>query len=455
MGEIVAKIFKFIVHKLSGSQLRRNVSSGFFATGFGIVVMALKYPLYLHFLDYEVYGAWLMLTTLMGMAQLGMLGIGPAITKLVAEEFGKKDFSSVEKYVSTAILTLLTSGLFIVSFILLFKSQVLDLLGFEGASRVIGETYLVYICLFTVYLFFYQVINATIAGLGRMDISNYSQIVLKLLPLLISVPMLIAGKGVISLLLGNVFAYIFVSIANIFFISSIFKIRIFAFSNISIVYFKKLIKFGIPVFGSSIIAMFFSPATKIFISNYIGIAAVPIYEIASMAANQVLGLFNMAFKALMPELSRLSTENSERSWLRVAKIKANAYRIIVFGGGGLSLFLFLTAPYIFKVWLGLEYKQDIALVFKALIVGTFFSMVTLVQYYSLLASGRTKEFFIYHIIFPGANIVALCVIFLILDKNSILCAAYGNLVGFVAGFVYLNFFTKIMVAKKCPMVELG
>lgn len=455
MGKIVANVFKFIAHKLSGSQLRRNVSSGFLATGLGVIVAILKYPLYLHFLDYEIYGSWLMLATLMGMAKLGMLGIGPAITKLVAEELGKDDIGSVEKYVSTAILTLLISGLFIVSFILLLKLQVLNLLGFEGTSRVVGETYLVYVCLLTILVFLYQVINATIAGLGRMDIANYSQTVLQLLPLLISVPMLIAGKGVASLLVGNVFAYIFVSIANIFFISRIFKIRIFAFSNISITYFKKLMKFGVPVFGSSIAAMFFSPVTKIFISNYIGIAAVPIYEVASKAATQVLGLLNMAFKALMPELSRLSSEKTEQSLRRAAAVKRKAYRIIVFGGGGLSLFLFLTSPYIFKVWLGSEYRLDITLVFRVLIVGMFFSMVTLVQYYNLLALGRTKEFFIYHIMFPGVNIAALCVMFLILNKNSILCAAYANLIGLVAGFIYLNFYTKKMVTKKYPMVELG
>lgn len=455
MGKIVANVFKFIAHKLSGSQLRRNVLSGFFATGLGVIVAILKYPLYLHFLDYEIYGSWLMLATLMGMAKLGMLGIGPAITKLVAEELGKDDIGSVEKYVSTAILTLLISGLFIVSFILLLKLQVLNLLGFEGTSRVVGETYLMYVCLLTILVFLYQVINATVAGLGRMDIANYSQTVLQLLPLLISVPMLIAGKGVASLLVGNVFAYIFVSIANIFFISRIFKIRIFAFSNISITYFKKLMKFGVPVFGSSIAAMFFSPVTKIFISNYIGIAAVPIYEVASKAATQVLGLLNMAFKALMPELSRLSSEKTEQSLRRAAAVKRKAYRIIVFGGGGLSLFLFLTSPYIFKVWLGSEYRLDITLVFRVLIVGMFFSMVTLVQYYNLLALGRTKEFFIYHIMFPGVNIAALCVMFLILNKNSILCAAYANLIGLVAGFIYLNFYTKKMVTKKYPMVELG
>jgi len=436
VGESII-MFKTILKKIAGSQLRMNVLSGFLATGLGVIVTALKYPLYLRFLDYEVYGSWLMLATLLGMAQLGMLGIGPAITKLVAEELGVGDHDAIEKYISTAIVTLLSSGLIIVSVILLLKPHVLNLLGFEGSSLVIGETYLMYMCLLTVLVFLYQAINATVAGLGRMDIANYSQTFLQLLPLLISVPMLIAGKGVASLLVGNVFAYIFVSIANIFFISKIFKIKIFAFSNISIIYFKKLMGFGIPVFGSSVAVIFFLPVTKIFVSNFIGIAAVPVYEVASRATTQVLGLFNMAFKSLMPELSRLSSEKTEQSLLRLASIKAKSYKVIVLGGGSLCTVLFVASPIIFNLWLGQEYKPGISMVFRIMILGVFLSMTTLVSYYHILALGKTTKFFVYHLIFPLANAMALVVFFMIFDFRSLGWAALANVIGWFFGWLYL------------------
>ena len=426
-----------MIKKLFSSQLRINVLSGFLATGLGIIVTALKYPLYLHFLDYEVYGTWLMLTTVMAMAQLGMLGIGPAVTKLVAEEVGKNVFKSAAKYVSTAMLTLLCSGLLLVVVIMLFNSQILNLFGFKGPSRVIGETYLVYMCLLTVYIFLYQAINATVAGLGRMDIANYSQTALQLLPLLISVPMLLSGRGVASLLVGNVFAYIFVSIANVIFISRISKIKIFVFSSISIEHFKKLMKFGVPVFGSSIASMFFMPVTKIFISNYVGIASVPIYEVASRATSQVLGLFNMGFKALMPELSRLNSSSTCHSDERIRKIQRKSLLFSIIAGFLVCSSIFIVCPMVFIIWLGQEYRPEISDATRTMLLGAFLSITSLVSYYNLLARGETTKFFIYHLIFPTINLLALIVIFVVLDYDSVRWAALANVIGGICGWLYL------------------
>ena len=75
--------------KLFSSQLRINMLSGTATTIVNIIVMAVGYPLYLHFLGYEQYGVWLVLTTVLSFASLGTLGIGTAVMKLVAEEHGR------------------------------------------------------------------------------------------------------------------------------------------------------------------------------------------------------------------------------------------------------------------------------------------------------------------------------------------------------------------------------
>jgi O-antigen/teichoic acid export membrane protein len=56
------------------------------ATVVNVVVLAIAYPVYLHFLGHEMYGVWLILATVLTFAQLGNLGISPAVMKLVAEE---------------------------------------------------------------------------------------------------------------------------------------------------------------------------------------------------------------------------------------------------------------------------------------------------------------------------------------------------------------------------------
>lgn len=88
--------------------------------------LIVAYPIYLHFLGYEKYGVWLVLTTILSFAQLGNLGIGHAVMKLVAEEYGRGDIKGIQRYVTTALALLCLSGSFILMGVLLFKVQIIS-----------------------------------------------------------------------------------------------------------------------------------------------------------------------------------------------------------------------------------------------------------------------------------------------------------------------------------------
>ena len=63
-----------MIKRLFSSQLRINMFSGTAATVISVVVLAIAYPVYLHFLGYEKYGVWLVLATILTFAQLDDLG---------------------------------------------------------------------------------------------------------------------------------------------------------------------------------------------------------------------------------------------------------------------------------------------------------------------------------------------------------------------------------------------
>ena len=67
--------------------------SGPVTTVVNAVAMLIAYPV-LHFLGYEKYGVWLVLATVLTFAQLGDLGIGSAVTKLVPECFRRTVFET-------------------------------------------------------------------------------------------------------------------------------------------------------------------------------------------------------------------------------------------------------------------------------------------------------------------------------------------------------------------------
>jgi O-antigen/teichoic acid export membrane protein len=87
-----------MIKKLFSSQLRINMASGMLTTVINTVVIVVAYPIYLHFLGYEKYGVWLVLATVMTFTQVGNLGMGPAVMKLVAEEYGRGDIEGIQHY---------------------------------------------------------------------------------------------------------------------------------------------------------------------------------------------------------------------------------------------------------------------------------------------------------------------------------------------------------------------
>ncbi|HEX8949502.1 MAG TPA: hypothetical protein VF790_11100, partial [Dissulfurispiraceae bacterium] len=104
-----------ILKRLTGSQLRLNVLSGVLSTTAGFVLSIVKYPIFLNFMSYELYGIWLVLTAVLSFAQLGLSSVSVGIVKLVSEEYGKKKLEDVEKYVATALAILLVLGLLLLA----------------------------------------------------------------------------------------------------------------------------------------------------------------------------------------------------------------------------------------------------------------------------------------------------------------------------------------------------
>ena len=143
--------------KLFSSQLRINILSGSATTIVNIIVMAVSYPIYLHFLGYEKYGVWLVLTTVLTFASLGNLGIGTAVMKLVAEEHGRGNILGVQRYITTAIALLLVSGMTILAILLIFRNPIVAAFRLDAPNKQMVLWLLPYIGILCIYTFIVQI----------------------------------------------------------------------------------------------------------------------------------------------------------------------------------------------------------------------------------------------------------------------------------------------------------
>lgn len=382
-----------MIKKIFSSQLRINMASGLAATIINIVAMAAAYPIYLHFLGYERYGVWLVLATVLSFAQLGDLGVGQAVMKLVAEEYGRKDIEAIQQYVTTAMIILLVGGAVVMIAIIGFKAQIIAVFNLSTDNAKIVSWLLPFMGLLSIYVLIVQALNATLSGLGRMDLANYTQSFGRCVAVIVAAILLYSGRGIESLLIGNTLSYVFIHIVSLICIWRIAHIRLLRIGNLDTQRGKHILRFGGAIFGGSVISMLGSPFNMLMLSRYAGVSTIPVYEIGFKASMQVRGLIEAGFRALMPEISRIGANMTRYAKGRISQISRRAMSLIFLFGIPMYLALLIFATPLLRIWLGAEFIQTIPLVFRIMLVATFINLLGVPSYYFLLGMGHVRDVF--------------------------------------------------------------
>ena len=392
-----------MIRRLLSSQLRINMASGVATTIVNAAAMLVAYPIYLQFLGYERYRIWLVLSTVLTFAQLGDLGIGQAITKLVAEEYGRGNTEAVPQYVSTAIAILSAMGIATVIVIVLLRTEIIGVFRLAGEDERTALWLLPYMACLSVYVLLVQALNSTLSGLGRMDLANWAQAAGRLATVGASSLLLYLGQGVQSLLIGNVISYMLINTVSIVLIRRIVHIRVLRMCNLSVRSGKRLMSFGLGLFGGSLVNMLLSPFNKLMLSRYAGVAAVPVYEIAYNGSMQVRALGEAALRALMPEVSRIGASMTERARTRIREINHRSVGLILHFALPLYGALILAAPLLLRTWLGTKSVVSLPPSVRIALVSSLVSLAGVPAYYLLLGLGRVRYCVLCHAILSGVS----------------------------------------------------
>ncbi len=429
-----------IIRQLFSTQLRLNILSGSFSTVLGFIVSAVKFPLYIHFLGYEHYGVWLLLSTILAFAQMGLLGTDTALVKLVAEEYAQENHKAIQEYFMTASCMLLVIGGVLLGTSILFKSQIILFMGLEGENSQLASNILIYMVFFSTGVLAYQIINSILAGIGRFDLANYSQTALQFIPLPISVPLFLLGQGVLSVLIANVVAYLLVYYYNFTKVNETVTLNLFNITSCSLKRFKKMITFGSKVFAGFMLTLIIQPIVKIVITKSIGVEGVPVFELAYRVSMQMRSFFQVAFRALMPEFSTLSSCQSQHNTARLKKIISKSYRLLFVGATPLYILVYILAEIIFKLWLRQSYIPTIPIVFRALLFTSFVSLIGVIPYYLNLGQGKVNKILIHHILTTCGTLISLGLVMNFVPNFKTVTIAWCFLPGAILGTGYLLFY---------------
>lgn len=404
---------------------------------------AFSYPIYLYYLGYERYGIWLILSTVLTLAQLGDIGLNGALLKIVAEEYSKKKISLILSYLSTALLILLASGFFILSVILLFRHPIAYLFSLTGNNYTVFQSLLPYVGLLSIVALLVQPLLSVIAGLGRMDIANASQGTIRILTVCISTGLLATGFGIESLVIGNALAHLIIAFAAVGVLANKLQRFPIVIAIVGKIEKRKLLGLSSGLFGSSLIYMLISPFNKLIIARFIGIQSIPVYEIAYNGAMQIRAFSDAALRPLIPELSKLYAHLLPQHIDRIRNLYKKAFRLILSYGMIVHCLAILLCRPLIKLWLQARYQTDIPIAFQVMVVGSYLSLLNVPAYYTLIAMGRVANCFKASVLQLTSNVVLISFLLLIGVQLEIPTIAFavvfsmGLSTSYVIGITYI------------------
>ncbi len=419
------------------SQLRINILSGVFTNGINVLVMAVSYPLYLHYLGYEKVGLWLLLTSVQSFAQLGLLGIGPAVTKLVAEEMGRGNKARAQSYISQSTCILFITGLIALLALCLWRKPIIGAMGLGQADSISALNLLPWVGLLTAFGFLNQATTASLAGVGRMDLANCDATIGKVIALGLEAILLMKKAGLLTLLLGDFAGCAVIQITGSIQLRRLAGLALFKSLDWNRERFFKLLHFGGNMFIASLAVLLVSPLNKWALSRYAGVALIPVYDIAFNGSMQLRGLLEVGLRALMPAVSHQLAGQTAEGFANVQRLyKRTTLGLLLILPPGYLLSVLLAKP-LLSLWLGSRFVPAIVPVFNLMFASAVVSLVAVPAFFTLMACGHVRACMVSHLLAAGVNILIIAGAVWLHGSLSVYTAAFSVLMTMVISSGYL------------------
>lgn len=423
---------------LVASQLRINIASGLGNAILDAVMTVAAYGVYIHFLGYTTYGVWALLGTLVSFAQLGTIGIIPAVVKGVAADYGRGDLDSIKETASSGFLVLLTSGSCLVVVATALRRQIFGLLRISSQAHTDLATSLVpYVALLSAYAFIVELNTGILAGLGRLDIVNCSRTAARTVAVLVSVSLLYLNVGVASIVIGNLAYYLVLHGWVSRGVRKAVGASVFGFKSWTANRCAALVRFGGTLLIGSVVQMLVTPLNKIALARFVGLAGTSMYDVAFSGSMKIRSVVDSGLRALLPEFSRMSARSGSAGLDRLRRLFLRSYRALVLISVPAYLLLSILLEVLLSLWLGELKGRELVGIFRVMLWASFASLLDVPSYYLAIAVGRATACFTSSLILGSVNVFMLGAILNAQGRVTTMGASYAVLVATIGSTAYL------------------
>jgi O-antigen/teichoic acid export membrane protein len=164
---------------------------------------------------------------------------------------------------------------------------------------------------------------------------------------------------------------------------------------------------------------------------------------------QIRNLIESAIRAIMPAVSRMRSLGVPDNMQKVKAIYITSLRLVWGFGAPIFLVFMVFAPYILKFWLHQSFTGMIVPTFQILLIGTFFSLLSVPAYYMLMGCHGITHCFFSTVIQAFINVVSALVMIFMLRSINIYALAVCVALSHIGASAYI-----IIQMRRCVTPNL-
>lgn len=354
----------------------RNTIYNLISYGYSAILGFFLVPFVLKNLGVNRYGIWSLITLITGYFSLIDFGIGQSFERYIAEYKTKNEIDNINYVIKSGLFFYFIIFLILLPLAFFSPSYLIKILKipqeFKDDTQFLFKWTIIYVGFSNIFNLF----QSCIRGFQRMDITGKITIFLTSLHALGVIFFIKNNWGIKGLMLNNFLVYSIGSLIYIYFVFKIFPEVEMNFLNFEKNMLKKLSKFGIKRWLTTIEEVITYQTDKFFISHFLNVGLVGIYQIGYTIPEKLASMIRVLNSAIVPASAELKALN-EREKL----IKLHTYGLKYISTFAFPIMFFITAaaPLIINVWVGPGYENSI-------IVLRLFSLIFLI---TLLSSNLT------------------------------------------------------------------
>lgn len=353
------------------------------------ILSFLVVPLYIHKLTISLYGIYAFIQALFSYFALFQIGVGPAVTKYVAQFYAEKNYDRINHIITFSLLLQFCISLIIAVIMIIFNQTIFsDILHLDSSNLKTSKAAIKIACINFVFMFTVEVLFCVFRGFQRYDYLSKILILRGFLNPVIAVIFLSFGFGISGMFAGYSIVSVIVLIVALCTLKNKYSWLSFSFKTPIKKTITLLYDFGFYIFVARLSRLGVTALPVFLLGNFFGSAHVGYYQICFKILDACQQVPVNIMRIMFPLTSEISVEKGIES-IKSIYLKGNKYGSLMITP--VFAFISIFSYPILTFWLGRCVAMEVSTMLSILACGFLLANITIVPVNIVMGLGKTHS----------------------------------------------------------------